>query len=328
MTYFLHNTLILYFFSLHIDVLLVSLAPFKSMENPMNNRASKLAKLAGLVEKHTPENGPHQTILPSLLTFRETESHGRMPLVYEPALVIAANGEKHLFLDGKRFVYSAGHLLALFMPMAVECELIGVSEENPMLGIGIRLDRQRLAQLVMKMDSVEDVPKAPEVVNTSGIFSAPMRDKLLDASIRLLQSLEDPVEAAVIGETIIDEIYFRVLAEEQGGALKTLLRQHGQIQQISRAVEHLSENLKENVSVENLARMVNMSNSGFHRKFREVMHVSPLQYTKLIRLNKARSYIMEGRKASEAGYKVGYNSPAQFSREYKRQFGVSPSASR
>ena len=155
-----------------------------------------------------------------------------------------------------------------------------------------------------------------------------MRDKLLDASIRLLQSLEDPVEAAVIGETIIDEIYFRILAEEQGGALKTLLRQHGQIQQISKAVEHLNENLEENVSVESLARMVNMSNSGFHRKFREVMDVSPLQYTKLMRLNRARSYIMEGRKSSEAGYKVGYNSPAQFSREYKRQFGVSPSVSR
>lgn len=83
-----------------------------------------------------------------------------------------------------------------------------------------------------------------------------------------------------------------------------------------------------NVSIDDLAGMVNMSSSGFHRKFKEVTHVSPLQYTKLIRLNKARSYILEGRKASEAGYRVGYNSPAQFSREYKRQFGVPPSVPR
>ena len=130
----------------------------------------------------------------------------------------------------------------------------------------------------------------------------------------------------VTPESIIDEIYYRILREEQGGALKVLLRQQGQMQQISRAVEYLHENLDKNVSVDELASLVNMSSSGFHKKFKEVMHLSPLQYTKLIRLNKARTYIIEGRNVSEAGYMVGYNSPAQLSREYKRQFGVSPSA--
>ncbi|OAD21350.1 AraC family DNA-binding domain-containing protein [Candidatus Thiomargarita nelsonii] len=163
-------------------------------------------------------------------------------------------------------------------------------------------------------------------MNTSGIFTAPINDNLLDATIRLLKTLDNPAEAAILGESIIDEIYYRILSDEQGGALKVLLRQQGQIQQISKAVEHLHKNLDKNVSVDELASLVSMSNSGFHKKFKEVMHLSPLQYTKLIRLNKAKTYIMEGKNVSEAGYMGGYNSPAQFSREYKRQFGVVPSA--
>lgn len=292
----------------------------------MTTRKTKLAELGQLILKNAPNNGVYQSVLHPLVMFRESKSEGRIPWVYEPALIIAAQGKKYIYLDGERYEYSAGHFLALFMPMAIECELIDVSEDKPMLGVGIRLDRHRLANIVLKMDSMAQALTQPEVLNTSGIFSAPVKDNLLDASIRLLRTLDDPAEATIVGESIIDEIYFRILSEEQGGALKVLLRQQGQIQQISRAVEYLHENLDKNVSVDDLANLVNMSSSGFHKKFKEVMHLSPLQYTKLIRLNKAKTYIMEGKNVSEAGYMVGYNSPAQFSREYKRQFGVSPSA--
>ena len=151
-----------------------------------------------------------------------------------------------------------------------------------------------------------------------------IRDR--DAAIRLIKTLGNPSEAAVLGEAIIDEIYFRVLTDVQGGALTYLLQQRGQIQQIARAVEYVNQNLGKPVSVDDLADMVNMSTSGFHKKFKEVMHVSPLQYAKSIKLNRAQTYILQGKSVSEAGYIVGYNSPAQFSREYKRHFGVVPSA--
>ena len=292
----------------------------------MTSRKSKLAELGQLIEKHAPDNGLFQSELHYLVMFRESQAQGRTPWVYEPALIIAAQGKKHIYLDGERYEYSAGQFLALFMPMAIECELIEVSEKRPLLGVGIRLDRHRLAKLLLKIDSVEQASAKPEAIDNSGIFSAPVKENLLDATIRLLKTLDDPTETAILGESIIDEIYYRILSDEQGGALKVLLRQQGQIQQISRAVEHLHENLEKNVSVDELASLVSMSSSGFHKKFKEVMHLSPLQYTKLIRLNRAKTYIMEGKNVSEAGYLVGYNSPAQFSREYKRQFGVSPSA--
>ena len=285
-----------------------------------------LAELGRLITQHAPENGVHETAVEHLVIFRESQSQGRIPWVYEPAVIVAAQGRKHVYLDGARYEYGAGRFMALFMPMAIECELIDVSEQHPMLGIGIRLDRHRLANLLLKMDSVAQQPPRPDVADTSGIFSAPIPIKLLEATIRLLRTLDDPGEAAVLGEAIVDEIYYRLLREERGGALQVLLRQQGQIQQVSRAVEHLHENLDRNISVDELAGLVNMSSSGFHKKFKDVMHVSPLQYVKLIRLNKARTLILEGRSVSEAGYLVGYNSAAQFSREFKRQFGMVPSA--
>ena len=293
----------------------------------MSDQNQKLTELGRLIENHVPSNGIFQSQLDQLLLFRESESHGRVPLIYEPALIIAAQGKKNIYLEGNHYEYKAGTFLTLFLPMAVECELVDISEKNPMLGIAIQLDRYRLTKLLLNIDSVDQASKKLENIDSSGIFTAAISDKLLDAAIRLVNTLDDPTEAAIIGESIIDEIYFRILTDEQGGALRVLLRQQGQIQQISKAVGYLNENLNKQVTVESLAQLVNMSTSGFHRKFKQVMHLSPVQYMKLIRLNKAKTYIMEGKNVSEAAYMVGYNSPAQFSREYKRQFGEPPSVS-
>jgi AraC-like DNA-binding protein len=130
----------------------------------------------------------------------------------------------------------------------------------------------------------------------------------------------------MLGDSIIDEITYRLLCGERGGELRFLLQQRGQIRLISRAVEHIHRNLDKPVSVDELAKMVHMSRPTFDENFRAVMHIPPLQYAKSVRLDRAQTLIKEGKKASEAGYPVGYNSLSQFSREYKRHFGLSPSA--
>jgi AraC-like DNA-binding protein len=216
--------------------------------------------------------------------------------------------------------------MALFAPLPVECEILEASPEKPLLGVGIFFDRNRISNLLLKMDMTEKPPFKQDDIKASAIFSGPIKNNLLDATIRLLKTLRSPSEAAILGESIIDEIYFRVLSEEQGGTLKYHLQQRGQIHQISKAVEYVHQNLDKPLFVDELADIVNMSSSGFHKKFKEVMHLSPLQYAKSIKLNKAQTYIMDGKSVSEAGYMVGYNSPAQFSREYKRHFGIVPSA--
>ena len=291
---------------------------------------TQLARIAERVARCCPDNGIHGTTLETVRFFRDSVVTPRpMPWIYEPMMVIAVQGKKKLYLDGVQYGYDPGQFLVLFMPMVLECQLVEASEDNPLLAIAISLDRHRLAKLLLKMDSVEQNPQKslqkPEVINTSGIFSAPLNGSLLEATVRLLETFDDPTEAAILGDGIIDEIYYRLLTNEQGGALRVLLRQQGQIQQMSKAVDYLQERLDQPVSVEELAAIAHMSTSGFHKKFKEVMHFSPLQYAKSMRLNKARLYLMEGESVSEAGYRVGYNSPAQFSREYKRQFGMAPS---
>ena len=286
----------------------------------------QLDSVIDVLQQLAPQDGVNYTALPYVALFKETEQKERFTWLYEPLLIVAFQGKKHLYLDGTRYIYGAGQALAVFMPMVCECEVVEASLEEPLLAIGIRLDRHRLANLLLKMDSVDQSSRKLDSLNTSGIFSSTLNGKLMATISRLLDVLQDPVESAILGDSVIDEIYYRLLLHEQGGALRVLLQQQGQFQQIAKAVEYLTERLEQNISVDELASSVNMSVSGFHRKFKEVMHVSPLQYTKLIRLNKARTFIMEGKTVSEAGYLVGYNSPAQFSREYKRQFGVVPSA--
>ena len=292
----------------------------------MPKKGAMLNDLRQLIEKQADSNGITQTVLENVLIFRESRPHGRVPLVYEPSIIIAAQGRKNIYLEGNKYEYGAGNFLALFMPMAIECELVDISERHPMLGVGIRLDLQRLTNLLLKMDNLDQASGRPGKLNSSGIFCAAINDNLLDAAVRLLRTLGDVTEATIIGESIIDEIYYRILSDQQGGALRVLLRHQGQIQQISKAIAYMNKNLNQSISMDNLAELVSMSSSGFYKKFKEVMHVSPLQYIKLIRLNKANAYIIEGNTISQAAYRVGYNSPAQFSREFKRQFGVPPSS--
>ena len=294
----------------------------------MEQKLDRISKLVELVKNNTPDEGLNLTILPSLELYRETETHKPKPLLYKPYFVILAQGRKQSVLGNIIYEYDAGHFLTTLAPMPVECQVVEASVEKPLLAVAILLDRQRMLNILMRLDQVEQTHARLEEMNPSGIFTAPMNEKLLDATTRLLETLDSSSEAAIVGEAIIDEIYYRILKHERGGTLPHLLHRQGQIQQIARAVEHVHKNLSEVVSVDELASLVNMSSSTFHKKFKEVMHLSPVQYAKQVKLNKAQAHILEGMSVSEAGYMVGYNSPAQFSREYKRLFGAAPSNAR
>jgi AraC-like DNA-binding protein len=121
-----------------------------------------------------------------------------------------------------------------------------------------------------------------------------------------------------------DEIYNRILTNERGGDLRYQIQQSGDIQRITRAVDYIYQNINQPVLVEIIEDMVHLNRTTFFEDIKEVMHISPLQYAKSVKLDRAQSLIKEGKKANEAGYLVGYNSPAQFSREYKRHFGFAP----
>jgi AraC-like DNA-binding protein len=224
--------------------------------------------------------------------------------------------------------YCAGNVLVMFYPMPVEAEIVEASPARPFLVAGVVMDLGRMSDILLRMDRIDGSPARPVAADPSGMFSTPLTDVLLDPFVRLFESLDNPRDAAMLGDAFVDEIYYRLLSGERGGELRFLLQQRGEIQRISKAVQHIHQNLDKSVSVEQLADLVHMSRTSFFENFRQVMHVSPLQYAKSIKLDRAQSLIREGRNASEAGYLVGYNSPAQFSREYKRHFGYSPSLTR
>jgi AraC-like DNA-binding protein len=292
----------------------------------MNYSEEKMATFVALLEKHTTQEGLNLTKIPDMITYRESNMPGRCALVYDSAVMILGQGKKHCFVDGQTYDYSVGNYLSLYLPMPIEAEVIEASPEKPLLMAGIKIDLVRIAHILIKMNQAEQQSAKAEPLAPSAIYSKPVSDELLDAVIRLLRTLDNSVERAVLGDSILDEVYFRLICDDKSGSLQRLLQHRGQVQQVSKAVDHIHKNMGQVVSVDELASLSNMSASGFRKSFREVMHMPPLQYAKSIKLDRAQTLLREGKNASEAGYLVGYNSPAQFSREYKRHFGFSPSA--
>ena len=291
----------------------------------MTDQSDKLEVFTQLVVGLAPLEGLNETRIPGLQLYRESIPHVPKPRLYDPFIIFVVQGRKRVAVDAAVFEYHAGVMFITLAPVPVECQVIEASEDKPMLAMALLLDRKRMLNMLMKMDLDQHPVVHDDELNPSGIFTAPLNDRLVDPAVRLLNALPCPAESSIVGEAAIDEIYFRILKHERGGALPQLLQQRGQIQQIARAVDYLHQNLEKVVSVDELAGLVNMSSSAFHKKFKEVMHLPPLQYAKRVKLNKAQSCILTGMSVSEAGYTVGYNSPAQFSREYKRYFGITPS---
>lgn len=291
----------------------------------MDIQNEMLDKFVGLLTEHSPQEGLNLTSVNSFGTYKISSRHGRHPAVDQPAIVIVAQGKKYCRVGGKKFDYSAGNVLVMFYPLAVETEIVEASSDKPFLVAGVVIDLSRMADVLLKIDRFDGTVAKPDSIDPSGLISFPLTDHLLEPTIRLLESLNNPMDAAILGEAIVDEIYYRILCGERGADLRFLLQQRGEIQRISKSVEYIHQHIDKPISVEELAEMVHMSRTTFYENFKKVMHISPLQYAKSVKLDRAQTLIKEGKKANEAGHLVGYNSPAQFSREYKRHFGYAPS---
>lgn len=292
----------------------------------MRYSPEKFEQLTRLIIQRTPKEGPNPSALERVWSFKISNPIERSPIIDQPAIWIMAQGWKTCYVGEQKYEFKAGDVVVLFFPMALEFEIVRVSLENPYLMASVFIDLGRLADVLLRLDRIDRAVPKPVTGDPSGIFSVPLRDNLLETFTRLFTALNDVQEATFLGESIIDEIYFRLLSNERGGELRYLLQQRGEIQRISKAVQYIHENLDQPVSVESLAEMVHMGQTSFYENFKKIMHLSPLQYAKSVKLHHAQLLIREGKRANEAGYLVGYSSPAQFSREYKRHFGFAPSA--
>ncbi|ENA1755488.1 AraC family transcriptional regulator [Yersinia ruckeri] len=277
--------------------------------------------MAEQVARLAPGNGLTPSAVPRVNILFSDVHHPRTPVMYTPSIVIIFQGKKVGYLGSKIFQYDPKNYLLLTVPLPFECETFA-SPEKPLAGLSIHVDSQMLQDLLVDIgDDALDKPRG----NTNGVNAALLTEEMLCATERLLDVMENPLAARVLGPQIVREILFYVLSGPCGAPLQELVNRHGHFNQIARALRRIENQFAENLNVEQLAAEVNMSISAFHHNFKAVTNTSPLQYLKSYRLHRARVLMVhDGLKASTAAIRVGYESASQFSREFKRYFGHTP----
>lgn len=256
------------------------------------------------------------------LTFiKSSEPVPRGGVIYAQCLCFVAEGRKRAYLGGESYTYDPMNYLVLSVPLPLEAEIVEASPERPFLAMSLDVDATLVSELVLEMGgSVEDDEPAER-----GIHSSPMSPEILDPLVRFLRALEDPLERRVLAPTALRELLFRVLTGSQAAHLRRIALRDSHSHHIARVLRYLHSQFERPIDVPAIAREAGMSVSTLHHRFKALTSLSPMQYLKKVRLHRARALMLhEGLNAGEAAFRVGYASPSQFSREYKRLFGTSP----
>ena len=271
-------------------------------------------------------DGFNQTDLPGLGIYKATEAKGREPLCYNQGIIIVGQGSKRVFMGDRVYEYNPENYLVLSVPIPAECETFATREE-PLLALTLDIEIGMLNRIISQMDEHIDHILLEKKEKHQGIFAATLTPPIKDTVLRLLLALQSPVETSVLGKGLVYELLFRVMQGENAASLYALAMKNTNLARIDKALKRIHSSYADTMNVDALASLVNMSPSAFHRAFHDVTSSSPIQYLKKIRLNKARDLLTEQKvRVSEAATGVGYESAAQFSREFKRYFGNSPSA--
>jgi len=275
-----------------------------------------------LIENRVREDQILETGVNGVQLFRVTDPIRCAPAVYEPSVIAIVNGTKEAILDGKRYVYGSSQYMCCTMPIPVEAGTPAASPENPLLGVIVSLDSRVMTELAIEMESAAGAIRKPGGGPLpQGLALARWDEAFADALLRLLKLGDSAVDTAVLGDARLREVYYAVLKGDAGDSAR---RAFGVGNEIARAIEYLSSRLNEAVTIEDMAAQVGMSRAVFHRKFKQATMMSPLQFIKSMRLNKAAMKIAAGINVNQAAMGVGYVSSSQFSREFKRLYGQSP----
>jgi AraC-like DNA-binding protein len=272
-----------------------------------------------------PADGKLATEVAGLTLIRTSNQTLSMPVVYTPKLFVIAQGKKDVIAGNQCIQFDAYHYLLLTVPLPIYGRITQASVVHPFLAINLNLDMALVRELVQQMNGGEltnnsDIAKADRAIQLHSLD-----DTLLEVMHRLLDTVSNPESARILGKMALKEIYYRLLTRKEGVLLRAFAQQDRYNFRIAKVLDYIQANLQDSLSVEELAEMANMSASSFHEHFKKVTDTSPQQYIKSLRLDEARRRLVEeGINVSEAAYRVGYASPSQFSREFKRLFGVSP----
>lgn len=295
-----------------------------SIPNPavveLPNLDEQQAELAALVARLTPQEGIHPSAIPALTVIRSNSPSMPTPSVYEPSLCIVVQGRKRAVLGDDVFYYDALNYLTVSVTLPAIGHVLEATPEKPYLCLRLELDARMIGELLLQVGRSAVPPSTDR-----GLYVARTSPQLLDAVLRLTRLLEQPRDAAILAPLVLREIHYRVLTGELGHRLRELCIVDSQVNRVARAIDLLRKRFTESLRIEDLAAAAHMSESSLHHRFKAVTAMSPMQFQKHLRLHEARRLMLtEGLEAAAAAHRVGYESPSQFSREYRRLFGAPP----
>ncbi|SDM77194.1 AraC-type DNA-binding protein [Paenibacillus sp. yr247] len=278
-------------------------------------------ELAKLIERYSVQDGVHATAIPTLFFIRRSKLTGPSYGVYKPSLCIVVKGAKEVWLAQERFKYDPADYLIASVDLPVTAQVTEASSDVPYLGFRLEFTASEILEVLSDSDiritSKGNVERA--------MFVGKMELPIMDSIFRLACLLDNPKDIPFLAPIYTKEILYRLLQGQYGVALAQIAMEGSGTYGIRDAIEQISNNFKKPLRIEELAEIASMSISSFHRHFKEVTAMSPIQFQKQLRLQEARRLLLtESADAADVAFRVGYESPSQFSREYSRMFGFPP----
>lgn len=281
----------------------------------------KLHDMAKLIERYTDGDGVQNTAIPSLSFIRKSDVNEPSYGIYNPSLCIIVQGKKEVLLAKERFTYSPIDYLIATVDLPVTAQVTEASSDFPYLALKLEFTPSQIAEVSrgskIKNDSAEHTKRA--------MFVSRLEFPLLDAVTRLAYLLDNSKDIPALAPLFIKEILYRVLQGPHGDTLEQIAIEGSHSCKIRNVIEHIRSNYDKPFRIEELAKIAHVSVSSLYRHFNDVTAMSPIQFQKQLRLQNARSMLLStSLDASDAAFRVGYESPSQFSREYSRMFGLPP----
>lgn len=279
-----------------------------------------LDNLSALLLRHMPHDGRQASALPGVTLIRSSVPTMPMPVTYTPSLCLVTQGRKQAALGDRTFAYGAGDYLLASVDLPIVGSVIEASADAPFLCVQLDLDIAMLSELALAHPT-----PGPNAQPGIGLVVNELTDALAGACARLLALLDAPRDLAALASPTMREILYRLLTGPGADMMRHIAVADGSLARVSRAIGWIKDHYDQPFTIETLAEHAAMSPSALHARFKAVTTMSPLQYRAQLRLHEARRLMVaEGADAAHAGFRVGYESPSQFSREYRRRFGAAP----
>ena len=289
---------------------------------PAPESSAPLDTFRALIAQHC-QGSRVDTCIPRVSLVRSDSPTLSVGVLCQPMLCIVAQGAKRVLLGNAIVEYRAGQYLVVSVDLPLSGAVTQASRDAPYLAFSLALDPTVLADMLLTLPGLAQRASSPQP--SAGLAVSPVTADLLDASLRLLHLLNRPADIAMLAPLAEREILYRLLTGAQAPLLRQIALAHSRMARVGRAIGWIRSHFAEPLRIDAVAQRANMSASTFHRHFKAVTAMSPLQYQKQIRLQEARRLLLTGQAdAASIGYAVGYESSSQFSREYARLFGQPP----